>query len=204
MRERSEEESLIFFISLFDAVSAPLFDRGRMAAQIKRGVDQGHVGKCLWKIPELPLRSRIVFFRKEPEIVSNGKQTLKHLARFFFAANAMKTGSHPERARQKHTFSPRQSVHAFFFGSITKHQTVSHQFALDRFDSSANAFVRKRQESSKRHREQTRIKGIGTVVLSKSVLIPAESALANLGMNLIASLSPPGDTFRSSASTFFH
>src|SRR5437868_3613755 len=31
-----------FLFSLFDtAVSAPLFDRGRMAAQIKRGVDQG-------------------------------------------------------------------------------------------------------------------------------------------------------------------
>src|SRR5205807_3099869 len=124
--------------------------------------------------------------------------------RFFFAADAMQTGGHPERARQKHTFSPRQSVHAFFFGSITKHQTVSHQFALDRFDSSANAFVRKRQESSKWHREQTRIKGIGTVVLSKSVLIPAESALANFGMNLIANLSPPPDPFVGRTSALLH
>src|SRR5712671_4966045 len=175
-----------------------------MAAQIKGGVDQRHVRKSLREIPELTLRYRIVFFGKQPEIVSNSEQTLKHLARFLFATNAMQTGSHPERARQKNTFPARQSIHAFFLGPITKHQTVLHQFALDRFDCSAHPFVRKRQKSSKRHLEQTRIKGIRTVVLSKSFLTRAESALANFRVDLIANLSPPAGTVRGHASAFLH
>src|SRR2546421_6961700 len=116
----------------------------------------------------------------------------------------MQTVDHPERARQKHTFSPGQSVHTFFFGSITKHETILHQLAFDRFDRSAYSIVAKRQESGERHHEQTRVESIRSVILSKGVLARAESARANFRMNLIANLLPPAGTVRGRASAILH
>src|SRR5438105_3256842 len=160
--------------------------------------------ECLWKIPELSLRSRIVFLRKQPEIVSDREQTLKEIARFLFSAHAMQTGNHPERARQKHAFSARQSVHTFFFGPITKHETVLHELALDRFDRPAHSLIGKRQEPRKRHHEQTRIEGIRSVILRKGFLVWAISPRANFGMDFIANLPPPTDMFRRRTSAFLH
>src|ERR1700737_4929350 len=116
----------------------------------------------------------------------------------------MQTGNHPERARQKHAFSPRQSVYAFFFGSITKHETVLHELALDRFDRSAHSLVGKRQKTPERHHEQARVESIRSVILGKGFLVRAESARANFGMDLITNLPPPADTFCGGASAFLH
>src|SRR5438132_13550978 len=91
----------------------------------------------------------------------------------------MQTGDHPERARQKHTFSPRQSVHAFFFGFVAKHETVLHQLAFDRFNRPAYSLVGKRQKPGKRHHEQARVKSIRSVILSKGFLSRTESTRAN-------------------------
>ena len=116
----------------------------------------------------------------------------------------MQTGGQPERARKKHSFPPGQSIHAFFFGSIAKHETVSHQFALDRFDRPAHSPVGKWQEPGKRHLEQARVERIRSVILRKSFFVRAESARANFGMDLIANLPPPADMFRGRASAFRH
>src|SRR3982750_1257552 len=116
----------------------------------------------------------------------------------------MQTGSEPERARQKHSFRSWQPVPVFFFRTITKHKTVLHQLALDRFDRSAHSLVSERQESSKRQREQTGIERIRSVVLGKSLLVRAESARANLGMNLVANLPPSSDSVGGVASRFLH
>src|ERR1700716_3057671 len=116
----------------------------------------------------------------------------------------MQTGSQPERARQKHAFSARQSVHAFFFRSITKHESVLPELALDRFDRPAYSLVRKWQESRERHHEQARIERIRSEVLRESFLGLTDPAHANFGMNLVASLPPPSDAIRGPAAAFFH
>src|SRR5947207_9835980 len=159
--------------------------------------------KGLRKISQLAFRDWIVFLRQKAEVVSQTEQSLEKVARFLFSADAMQTGCQPERARQKHPFSSGQPIHTFFFGSIAKHETVSHQLAFDRFNRPAHSLVGKWQESRAQHPEQARVESIRSVILGKGFLFPTESARANLRMDLIANLPPPID-ISSRTSALFH
>ena len=102
----------------------------------------------------------------------------------------MQTGDEPERARQKYSFSARQSIYVFLLRSITQYQTVLHQLPFNRLDRPAHSFVGERQESGKRHHQQTGVERIRSVILDKRLLLLTVSVRANLSMDLIANFSP--------------
>jgi hypothetical protein len=55
-------------------------------AQIERGVDESNVTEGLWKIPEHPSCPRVVFFRKQPDIVAQPQEPLEQGASLGIAA----------------------------------------------------------------------------------------------------------------------
>jgi hypothetical protein len=58
----------------------------------------------LWKISELTLFAWIVFFREQPQIVAQIKQSLEQFSRFLLPAEKMPTVGEPKRAGKKHSF----------------------------------------------------------------------------------------------------
>src|SRR5215471_15979646 len=85
---------------------APLLRRANIV-QAQRRSDESKMRECLREIAKLPLRLRIVFFRKQTNVVAQREQTLEQSACFGVPMLQPIIVGKPETAREKHTFSRR-------------------------------------------------------------------------------------------------
>src|SRR3977135_1831703 len=101
----------------------------------------------------------------------------------------------PKRAWEKNAFPSRQSVHVFFV-AITKHESILHELAFDRFDRAADAFIACWQKTGAwQNHKHTGVERVGTVELGKRLLFLVVTAFANFEKNLVADLCPSFEIF---------
>src|SRR5690349_376702 len=118
---------------------APLL-RGAHVVQAQCRSDESQMRECLREIAKLPLRLRVIFLRKQANIVAQREQTLEKGACFGISMLQLVVCGEPEAAREKHAFSGRQAVDVRL-GSIPQHQPVDHEVALDSCDRAAYPWI---------------------------------------------------------------
>ena len=69
--------------------------------------------KAWGKLPTRRLRSDIVFFREQAEVVAQLEQALQTALRVAYAADGFEAAHHPEAAGQEDAFAGRQAVLTF-------------------------------------------------------------------------------------------
>src|SRR6476620_7529933 len=144
----------------------------------------------LRKVSQLTLCARIVLFREQSKIIAHIEQPLEQLASFVFPAEQMPAIRQPKGAWKKYSFVARQSIHACFLWPIAQHETIVHQFAFNCLNRAANTFVSDRQKTGERHCKKARVQRIRPINLCERFLLRVIPALANFGVNLIASFLP--------------
>src|SRR6202034_833345 len=120
----------------------------------------------------------IVFFREQADIVAQREQALEQGACFGVAVLQPIIGDQPKAARQKNTFSWRQTIDVSL-GSIPQHKTVNHELPLDRRDGAAHTWIVCRQEADEGYQQQTCVKLAAAEALREGVALAVESELTN-------------------------
>lgn len=117
--------------------------------QVVGGVDEANVRERLWEVPELTLLPGIIFFGKQPEVVSNGQEALEEEFGLGLAARKGQVVGEPERTGDERSFTCRKPV-GRRFGGIAVDETIPHEGSLDGIDGAADPGIGGRKKPYKR------------------------------------------------------
>src|SRR5262252_3257586 len=167
-----------------------LLRRARLPGQIKRAIDQADVTIGLRKIAQHAAGQRIELFCEQAHVVAASEQTGEQFARLGIAALQYVIVDEPKAARQESSFACGQAV-AGVFGLVAQNEfTVDQKSLLDRLKRSADPRVLGRKKADYRDQQQTGIEPLGAIGLHEAVKVAVETALADLGMDLVCDLAP--------------
>src|SRR5581483_1589411 len=120
----------------------------------------------LGKIPQEPLRSRVVFLGEETEVVREPGETVEELDGLLVPAEQLVAVREPERARQEDTFAGRQPVDAAL-AAVAEDEAVLEKLALDRLDRAADTGIRGGEEADERQHQEARVEFLRPVRLDE-------------------------------------
>src|SRR5580704_1639604 len=110
--------------------------RQRIApAETEGRVDQGHMREGLREVADHPSGERVVFLRKETELIAQREQALEQFDRILLAADHVEAVDEPERTGQERPLPAREPIdRSVVIGAVAQHEAVIDQVALDGFD----------------------------------------------------------------------
>src|SRR3954466_16095314 len=105
--------------------------------------------KCLWKIPNLAFRNRVIFLRQQSDIVANREQPFEHLRGLVLATLQNKVIDIPKRAGKKARFV---EWHAFHVARrITANETLPKHALFDCGHGAKDPWILGWQETDERN-----------------------------------------------------
>src|SRR5690349_19579271 len=134
--------------------------------KIMRRIDQRNVRECLREISDQALFRRVVFLRKQPEIVAQFQQSLEQPLGLLLSAEQIIGVREPEAAGEEDTLTGRQAV----VGGgrlIAPYEAIDEEIAFDRCYRAAHPLVVGWEKANRRNEQQTRIELLGAVGLNK-------------------------------------
>src|SRR5690554_6376583 len=143
-------------------------------------------------VPIQAAKARIVFLRKQADVVAQRQKTLEQRACLRDAPLQGVVVGEPEAAGQEGAFSRRQAVHAVL-RAVAQDEAVHQELALDRGHRAEDARIVGRQEAHDRYKQEARIELLASEALREGVAAAVEALFADRGVHALAQRAPALD-----------